>query len=50
MSTYKVTAKQTYYVEADTAELASMFFIIGDEEHVGFGCTEVTEVEEIEGE
>lgn len=48
MSTYKVTAKQTYYVEADTPELARMFFINDDEEHVGIGFTEVTEVEEVE--
>lgn len=48
MSTYKVTAKQTYYVWADTPELARMFFINDDDEHVGFGFTEVTDVEEVE--
>lgn len=48
MSTYKVTAKQVYYVEADTAEQAQLYFINYDEEHVGIGFTEVTEVEEVE--
>ena len=48
MNLYKVTAKQVYYVEADTPEQAHMFFINDDEEHVGFGFTEVTEVEEVE--
>ena len=48
MSTYKVTAKQTYYVEADTPELARMLFIDDDEEQVGCGFTEITEVEEVE--
>lgn len=48
MSIYKVTAKQTYYVEADTPELARMFFIDDDEKHVGFGFTEVTDVELME--
>lgn len=47
MSIYKVTAKQTYYVEADTPELARMFFVNDDEEHVGCGFTEVTDVEEV---
>lgn len=45
MSVYKVTAKQTYYVEADTPEEATLYFIEDDSEHVGIGFTEVTEVE-----
>lgn len=48
MSIYKVTAKQTYYVEADTPELARMFFVNDDEEHVEIGFTVITEVEEVE--
>ena len=48
MSIYKVTAKQVYYVDADTPEQARMFFIDDDEEHVECGFTEVTEVEEVE--
>lgn len=48
MSVYKVTAKQIYYVEADTPELAHMYFIDDDEEHVGFGFTEVIDIEEVE--
>ena len=44
MNVYKVTAKQTYYVEADTPEEAKMHFIEEDE-HVGIGFTEVTDVE-----
>lgn len=48
MSTYKVTAKQVYYVIADTPEQAHMYFVNDDEEHVGIGFTEVTEVEEVE--
>ena len=48
MSVYKVTAKQTYYVEADTSEEAKLFFITGDDEHVGIGFTEVTNVEVME--
>lgn len=47
---YKVIAKQTYYVCADTPEQASMFFINDDDVHVGIGFTEVIEVEEVEGE
>lgn len=50
MNVYKVTAKQTYYVEADTPEEAKLFFITDDDEHVGFGFTEVTDVEVMEGE
>lgn len=46
MSLYKVTAKQTYYVEADTPEQAELFFINDDAEHVGLGFTEVTDVEQ----
>ena len=45
MNVYKVTAKQTYYVEADTSEEAKLFFITDDDEHVGIGFTEVTSVE-----
>lgn len=48
MSVYKVTAKQTYYVEADTPEEAKLFFITDDDEHVGIGFTEVTDVELVE--
>lgn len=44
---YKVIAKQTYYVCADTPEQASMFFINDDDEHVEIGITEITEVEEV---
>ena len=47
MNVYKVTAKQTYYVEADTPEEAQMSFIEMDE-HVGIGFTEVTDVELVE--
>lgn len=49
MSIYKVTAKQTYYVEADTPEQAHMRFI-NDDEHVGIGFTEVVSVEEVKDE
>ena len=45
MSVYKVTAKQVYFVEADTAEQAELFFVNDDEEHVGLGFTKVTDVE-----
>ena len=48
MSVYKVTAKQVYYVEADTPEEAKLFFINDDDEHVGIGFTEVTDVELVE--
>ena len=48
MSIYKVTAKQTYYVEADNPEQAHMRFINDDDEHVGIGFTEVMSVEEVE--
>ncbi len=48
MSIYKVTAKQVYYVEADTEEQARLYFVNDDEEHVGIGFTEVTSVEEVE--
>lgn len=44
MSVYKVTAKQTYYVEADTPEEAQLSFI-EENEHVGIGFTEVIDVE-----
>ena len=47
MTVYKVTAKQVYYVEADTAEQAQLFFINDDEEHIGIGFTEVISVEEM---
>lgn len=50
MSVYKVTAKQVYYVEADTPEEAKLFFFTDDDEHVGIGFTEVTDVELVEGE
>jgi len=45
MSVYKVTAKQVYYVEADTPEEAQMHFIEEDDEHVGIGFTDVISVE-----
>lgn len=48
MSVYRVTAKQVYYVDADSQEEAKMYFIDDDEEHVGFGYTEVTDVELME--
>lgn len=41
---YKVTAKQTYYVEAESPEQAQLYFI-SDDEHVGIGFTEVEKVE-----
>ena len=50
MSIYKVTAKQVYYVNADTSEQAHMYFINDDDEHVGIGFTEVMSVEEVEDE
>jgi len=50
MGVYKVTAKQTYYVEADTPEEAQMYFVEYDSEHVGIGFTEVTDVELMEDE
>ena len=49
MSVYKVTAKQVYYVDADSAEEAKMHFIAEDE-HVGIGFTDVTDVELMEDE
>lgn len=49
MSIYKVIAKQVYYVEADTSELAHMYFINDDEEHIGIGFTEVVSIEEESG-
>lgn len=49
MKVYKVTAKQVYYVEADSADQARLYFIDDDEEHIGIGFTEVVSVEE-EGE
>lgn len=45
MNVYKVTAKQVYYVEADTSEEAKLFFITDDDEHMGIGFTEVISVE-----
>jgi len=45
MNVYKVIAKQVYYVEADSPEEATLYFIEGDSEHVGIGFTEVAEVE-----
>jgi len=51
MSVYKVTAKQVYYVEADTPEEAQMYFVEEDDEHVGIGFTDVISVELVkEGE
>lgn len=50
MSVYKVTATQIYYVEADTAEEAEMYFINDDDEHIGLGFTEVTDVEQEDDE
>lgn len=49
MNVYKVIAKQTYYVIADTPEQAHMRFI-NDDEHVGIGFTEVMSVEEVKDE
>lgn len=49
MSVYRVTAKQVYYVEADTPEEAQMFFIEDDDEHVGIGFTDVMSVELVDG-
>lgn len=50
MNVYKVTAKQVYYVEADTSEEAKLFFITDDDDHVGIGFTDVTDVELMEDE
>ena len=47
MKMYKVTAKQEYYVEADTPEEAKTFFIF-DDEHVGVGFMVVTDIEEVQ--
>ena len=47
MSVYKVTAKQVYYVEADSPEEATMHFI-DEDERVGIGFTDVTDVELME--
>ena len=47
MSVYKVTAKQVYYVEADTPEEAKMHFINADD-HVGIGFTDVMSAELVE--
>lgn len=47
MNVYKVTAKQVYYVDADSSEEAKMHFIAEDE-HVGIGFTDVTDVELVE--
>ena len=47
MSVYKVTAKQVYYVEADSPEEAIMHFI-DEDEHVGIGFTDVMSVELVE--
>ena len=47
MSMYRVTATQTYYVEADTPEEAQMYFVEEDE-HVGIGFTDVMSVELVE--
>lgn len=49
MNVYKVTAKQTYYVEADTPEEAKMHFIEEDE-LVGIGFTEIIDAELVEDE
>ena len=48
MSVYRVTAKQVYYVEADTPEEAQMYFAEDDDEHVGIGFTDVISVELVE--
>ena len=48
MSMYRVTATQTYYVEADTPEEAQMYFVEEDDEHVGIGFTDVMSVELVE--
>lgn len=48
MSVYRVTAKQVYYVEADSPEEAKMYFIEDDDEHVGIGFTEVISAELVE--
>ena len=47
MSVYKVTAKQVYYVEADSPEEAKMHFI-DEDDHVGIGFTDVIIVELVE--
>lgn len=44
MNLYEVTAKQVYYVEADSPEDAKMYFLNDDEEHIGIGFTEVVDV------
>ena len=48
MNVYRVTAKQVYYVEADTPEEAQMYFVEEDDEHVGIGFTDVMSVELVE--
>lgn len=47
MSVYRVTAKQVYYVDADSPEEAKMHFI-DEDDHVGIGFTDVTDVELME--
>ena len=47
MSVYRVTAKQVYYVDADSSEEAEIHFI-DEDDHVGTGFTEVTDVELME--
>ena len=47
MSVYRVTAKKVYYVEADTPEEAKIHFI-DEDDHVGIGFTDVTDVELVE--
>ena len=47
MSVYKVTAKQVYYVNADSPEAAKMHFI-DEDDHVGIGFTDVISVELVE--
>ena len=47
MSVYRVTAKQVYYVDADNPEEAKMHFI-DEDDHVGIGFTDVTDVELME--
>lgn len=49
MGVYKVTAKQIYYIEADTPEEAKMHFIAEDD-HVGIGFTDVISCELVEEE
>ena len=47
MSVYKVTAKQVYYVDADSPEEAKIHLLVEDD-HVGIGFTDVISVELVE--